>query len=88
MLSGLVRKGLGAGQGSGRSSSHGFNMTAPAPLPKHEFIRALRQAWSMPFGLRATAWMLEIKTFAMRSESELVLKSRRVVPTLLLKHGF
>lgn len=32
--------------------------------------------------------MIEIGTFLMRSESELVLKSRRVVPTLLLQHGF
>ena len=42
----------------------------------------------MPIGLPAAAWMIEIGTFLMRSESELILKSRRVVPTLLLKHGF
>ena len=64
------------------------NMTAPEPLPNREFMRALRQAWRMPIGLPATEWMIEIGTFLMRSESELVLKSRRVVPTLLLKHGF
>jgi hypothetical protein len=64
------------------------NMTTPEPLPNREFMRTLREAWSVPIGLPATAWMLEIGTFLMRSESELVLKSRRVVPTLLLKHGF
>ncbi len=64
------------------------NMTAPEPLPNRDFMRALRKAWRMPIGLPATEWMIEIGTFLMRSESELVLKSRRVVPTLLLKHGF
>jgi hypothetical protein len=64
------------------------NMTAPEPLPNRDFMRALRQAWQMPIGLPASEWMIEIGTFLMRSESELVLKSRRVVPTLLLKHGF
>jgi uncharacterized protein len=64
------------------------NMTAPEPLPNRDFMRVLREAWRMPVGLPAAEWMIEIGTFLMRSESELVLKSRRVVPTLLLKHGF
>lgn len=64
------------------------NMTAPDPLPNRDFMRALRKAWRMPVGLPATEWMIEIGTFLMRSESELVLKSRQVIPTLLLKHGF
>ena len=64
------------------------NMTAPEPLPNRDFMRALRQAWRVPIGLPATEWMIEIGTFLMRSESELVLKSRRVVPALLLRHGF
>jgi hypothetical protein len=63
-------------------------MTAPEPLPNRDFMRDLREAWRMPIGLPATEWMIEIGTFLMRSESELVLKSRRVVPTFLLKHGF
>jgi uncharacterized protein len=64
------------------------NMSAPNPLPNRDFMRTLRAAWKAPIGLPAAAWMIEIGTFLMRSESELVLKSRRVVPTLLLKHGF
>lgn len=64
------------------------NMTAPEPLPNRDFMRILRRAWGQPVGLPAARWMLEIGTFFMRTESELVLKSRRVVPTLLLKHGF
>ena len=42
----------------------------------------------MPFGLPATAWMLEIGAFFLRTETELILKSRQVVPALLLNHGF
>ena len=64
------------------------NMTAPEPLPNRDFMRILRNAWHTPIGLPATKWMLEIGTFVMRTETELVLKSRRAVPTLLLKHGF
>jgi len=51
-------------------------------------MKALRQAWGMLFGLPATRWMLEIGTFFLRTESELVLKSRRVVPGRLTEAGF
>jgi uncharacterized protein (TIGR01777 family) len=64
------------------------NLAAPNPLPNAEFMRALRQAWGVPFGLPATEWMLELGAWALRSETELILKSRRVVPTRLLDSGF
>ena len=64
------------------------NLAAPGPLPYTEFMRALRQVWGMPIGLPATRWMLEIGAFFMGSETELVLKSRRVVPGRLLEAGF
>ena len=64
------------------------NIAAPNPVPYAEFMRALREAWGMRIGLPATRWMLEIGTFFMRTESELVLKSRRVVPGRLLEAGF
>lgn len=64
------------------------NLAAPFPLPYSEFQRELRNAWGMPFGLPATAWMVEIGTMLLRTESELPLKSRRVVPGLLLRSGF
>jgi NAD dependent epimerase/dehydratase family enzyme len=64
------------------------NLSSPNPLPYAEFIRTLREAWGARIGLPATKWMLEIGTFLMRSESELVLKSRRVVPTRLINSGF
>jgi uncharacterized protein (TIGR01777 family) len=64
------------------------NLAAPNPLPNAEFMRALRSEYGMPFGLPAFEWQLAIATFAMRSESELVLKSRRVVPKVLTESGF
>jgi len=64
------------------------NLAAPNPLPNSEFMRVLRSEWGMPFGLPATEWMLELGAFVLQSETELILKSRRVVPTRLLKSGF
>ena len=51
-------------------------------------MRALREAWGTRIGLPATRWMLEIGALVMRTETELVLKSRRVVPGRLLAAGF
>jgi hypothetical protein len=64
------------------------NICSPNPLPNSEFMRELRRAWGKRFRLPVREWMLEIGAFLMRTESELVLKSRRVVPARLLKHGF
>ena len=64
------------------------NLAAPNPLPNAEFMRGLRAAWGIGIGLPATRWMLEVGTFLMRTESELVLKSRRVIPGRLLESGF
>lgn len=64
------------------------NLAAPEPLPFAEFLRLLRFAWGARIGLPAARWMLEIGAFVMRTETELILKSRRVVPGLLLSSGF
>jgi uncharacterized protein (TIGR01777 family) len=64
------------------------NVSSPNPLPNRDFLRALREAWGTRIGLPASAWMIEIGAFLMRTESELVLKSRRVVPGRLLSQGF
>lgn len=64
------------------------NLAAPNPLPNREFMRALREAWGIRFGLPAAAWMLEVGAVLMKTETELVLKSRRVVPGRLLREGF
>jgi uncharacterized protein (TIGR01777 family) len=64
------------------------NLASPDPLPNRDFLRILRQAWGTRLGISSTEWMIEVGTFFMRTESELVLKSRRVVPTRLLASGF
>jgi uncharacterized protein len=64
------------------------NLAAPNPIPNAEFMRILRAAWGIRFGLPAAKWMLEIGAFFLRTETELILKSRRVVPTRLLQSGF
>jgi uncharacterized protein len=64
------------------------NVASPNPLPNGEFMRLLREACGVRFGLPAREWMLEIGAVFMRTESELILKSRRVVPGRLLEHWF
>jgi uncharacterized protein (TIGR01777 family) len=64
------------------------NLAAPTPLPQRDFMRALRAARGVPVGLPATKWMAEVGAFALRSDTELLLKSRRVVPGRLLDAGF
>jgi uncharacterized protein (TIGR01777 family) len=64
------------------------NVCSPNPLPNRGFMRLLREAAGVPFGLGGSAWMLEIAAFLHRTETELLLKSRRVVPGRLLQAGF
>ena len=64
------------------------NVAAPNPLPNAEFMRVLLKEMRALFGLPAAKWMLEIGAMVMRTETELILKSRRVVPTRLLEKGF
>jgi uncharacterized protein (TIGR01777 family) len=64
------------------------NLASPNPLPQAEFVRELREARGDSFGLPTPKWLLEFGAFVLRTESELVLKSRRVVPGRLLKEGF
>jgi len=64
------------------------NIASPNPLPNREFMKALREAWGSRIGLPAASWMLEIATLLLRSETELVLKSRRVIPGRLVEAGF
>ncbi len=64
------------------------NISSPHPLPNREFMRVLRNAWGTRIGLPAARWMLHIGALLMRSETELILKSRRVVPGRLVQAGF
>lgn len=64
------------------------NICAPEPLPNADFMRELRHAVGRRFGLPTPAWLLAVGTWMLRTESELVLKSRRVVPGRLRQAGF
>ncbi|MFI5148502.1 MAG: TIGR01777 family oxidoreductase [Bacteroidia bacterium] len=65
-----------------------FNCTAPVPCTNREFMALVRKAAGAPFSFRTPGWMLGIGAFFLRTETELVLKSRWVVPGRLLKNGF
>jgi len=64
------------------------NLAAPEPLPNRDFMRALRRAWGTRVGIPAPGPMLALGAFFLRTETELILKSRRVVPGRLLRAGF
>lgn len=64
------------------------NLAAPCPLPQVDFQSQLRKALGVRIGLPATKWMAEIGAVFMKTDTELILKSRRVVPGRLLEAGF
>src|SRR4051794_151490 len=65
------------------------NLASPCPLPNRDFMSCLRRAWCTSYiGLPATKPMLELGALLLRTETELILKSRRVVPRRLTSAGF
>ena len=56
------------------------NLASPNPLPNKEMMRLFRRVSKMPLGLPAPSLLLEVGAFFMRTETELIIKSRRVVP--------
>lgn len=65
-----------------------INVTAPNPLNNEEFMRKLRKEMKILFGLNAAVWQLEIASVFLKTETELLLKSRNVYPEKLIKKGF
>ena len=68
--------------------SGAINFCAPNPLPQRQQMQELREVMGISVGLPATAWMARLGAVFMRTDAELVLKSRRVVPGRLLASGF
>ena len=64
------------------------NIAAPHPLPQRDFMSEIRRAAGIRVGLPAAKWMLEAGAFVMRTDTELLLKSRRVIPGRLADAGF
>ncbi|MEO0445034.1 MAG: TIGR01777 family oxidoreductase [Verrucomicrobiota bacterium] len=65
-----------------------YNLAAPHPAPNREMMKQLRHSLHVSAGLPAPRWMLEVGAFALRTETELIVKSRRVIPERLQQEGF
>jgi uncharacterized protein (TIGR01777 family) len=64
------------------------NVSSPNPVENRELMATLRRVLGVRLGIPLFGWMLEAGAFAIRTETELLLKSRWVVPTRLLAAGF
>jgi len=65
-----------------------YNCAAPDVVSNNSFMKTLRQTTGHHFGLPAYTWMLEAGAFVIGTETELMLKSRWVVPARAMKEGF
>lgn len=65
-----------------------FNCSSPNPITNEAFMKNLRQITNTTLGLPAYTWMLKLGAWVIGTETELVLKSRWVVPTKLLEKGY
>jgi NAD dependent epimerase/dehydratase family enzyme len=64
------------------------NLSSPHPSDNRTLMRSLRRAVGMPVGIPSWRWMLDPAMWVLRTEPELVLKSRWVVPTVLSDAGY
>jgi uncharacterized protein len=65
-----------------------YNLAAPQPVTNSDFMQLIRKSLGKKFGIPAAKWMLEIGAVFLRTETELILKSRKVVPKRLVDEGF
>jgi uncharacterized protein (TIGR01777 family) len=65
-----------------------YNVCSPAPLTNKNFMNDLRRVMNIPFSIPIPAWVLATGAFFVRTETELLLKSRKVFPKRLLDEGF
>ena len=65
-----------------------YNCSSPNPVDNITFMKTLRKAMAMPFGLTAPKWLLTIGAVLIKTETELILKSRWVLPQKLLQKGY
>jgi NAD dependent epimerase/dehydratase family enzyme len=65
-----------------------YNCSAPGPVTNDVFMQTLRKITGYKIGLPAYDWMLEMGAAVIGTETELILKSRWVLPTKLLQSGF
>lgn len=65
-----------------------FNCSAPKPISNKHFMAEMREKMNRKIGLPSPRWMLEIGAVVIRTETELILKSRWVIPERLEKEGY
>lgn len=70
------------------SAEGSYNCSSPHPLPNAAFMAILRKTLGISIGLPASKRMLELGAIFLQTETELILKSRRVVPQKLVSEGF
>lgn len=70
------------------SGAGAYNVTAPNPISNAEVMRSLREALHIPVGIPIPRWLLEVGAVMIGTETELILKSRRVVPARLIREGY
>jgi NAD dependent epimerase/dehydratase family enzyme len=65
-----------------------YNVTAPVPISNRHLMKVLCSTIGIPFGIPMTKWILELGAALIGTETELILKSRRVIPKRLIEEGF
>lgn len=65
-----------------------ITIASPDPSDNRTLMRTLRRLVGAPVGLPTTRWMLELGMWVLRTEPELILKSRWALPTTLTDAGF
>lgn len=65
-----------------------FNCSAPNPVNNQEFMKLIRTELNVNFGLPTPKWLLELGAMIVKTETELVLKSRWVIPERLEHEGY
>lgn len=65
-----------------------FNCSTPNPVTNEVLMASMRKMLRVPIGLPAPEWLLKIGAVLIRTETELILKSRWVLPRRLLEAGY
>ncbi|SFI73920.1 TIGR01777 family oxidoreductase [Olleya namhaensis] len=65
-----------------------FNLCVPQPTDNKTLMQSLRHVLKVPFGISHPLWLLKLGALFIDTETELVTKSRNVLPEKLLQHGF
>jgi uncharacterized protein (TIGR01777 family) len=65
-----------------------FNCSSPNPVTNETFMKSLRKSMHQKIGISSPRWLLEIGAVFIRTETELLLKSRWVLPERLMQAGY